>query len=57
MVSSIWRLVFFYFIYKDGDRRCGGNYRGIFLMSYMRKLYEYVLKIKLEALVGLRSRY
>lgn len=57
MVPSIWRLAFLHPIHKDGDRRCGGNYRGISLMSHMRKSYEYVLKIKLEALVGPRSRY
>jgi hypothetical protein len=57
MVPSIWRVAFLYPIHKDGDRRNGGNYRGISLMSHMRKTYEYVLQRKLEQLVGPRTRF
>ena len=56
MVPSIWRLTFLHPIYKGvGPRTEGANYRGIALMSHLRKTYEYAVRIRTEEVVGPRT--
>ena len=55
VVPSIWRSTYLHPIFKAGDPRVATNYRGLALMSHLRKTYEFSLMQCLERKVGPRD--
>jgi hypothetical protein len=56
LVPTIWRTSFLHPVYKGrGSRADAGNYRGISLMSHLRKCFETAAARALESAVGPRG--